>query len=150
MPNANDARIAKFLSDYDDHRTLPDIRLLDLITQLKDDNAYWQIVATTWIKRGRSSELQVWRRLFSADRRNRWHLMKKKDRRLWRGLPNTVVAYRAVAPGEDASLIISWTLNPEVLERLYGKTRAIISRHFKKEQIIAYFDRRREQEIIVL
>jgi hypothetical protein len=75
--------------------------------------------------------------------------MKKKDRQFWRRLPTKVIAYRAVDPVENLSSSISWTLDPAFLARVY-RGREIVTREFKKEDILAYFNRRGESEIIVL
>lgn len=149
MPNINDRIIVTELCQVDTSRRLPP-ETFEKINQIKDDSTFWQVVATCWIKWGRTKDLAGWKKLFSTNRRGRWHMMKKKDRKVWRSLPKVVTAYRAVAPEEDVDSMISWTLNKEVLERIYKDTREIVTRRFKKEEVIAYFDRRKEHEIIVL
>jgi hypothetical protein len=116
--------------------------------QIQDDSTFWQILASLWIENGTTVRLDDWRRLFLSARRNRHKLMKKHDRQTWRSLPNKVTAYRAAAPGENLDFMISWTIDRSFLERVY-RGREIISRVIPREQIIAYFDRRGERELIV-
>lgn len=115
-----------------------------------DDAAYWQAVAAMWIDSDICyPNLEYWKELFTLDRRDRFKLMKKADRKVWRSLPAKVKAFRAVHENEEVDLAISWTLTRKVADR-FAKGRKVVERTFNKNQIVAYFDRRGEQEIIVI
>jgi hypothetical protein len=118
-------------------------------TNLVDHSTYWQMLAAMWIGHGGTDRLDEWTKLFRSDRPSRCKLMKKKDRQFWRRLPTKVIAYRAVDPVENLSSSISWTLDPSFLARVY-RDREIVTREFQKKDILAYFNRRGESEIIVL
>lgn len=121
-------------------RLLPDIR---------DDSIYWQLLLTVYVDNGRLEDVERWRRLFQAKRRNRMRAMKKADRKAWRALPDPVTCYRAVALGEDPSKALSWSLNLDFLQTVYPNRR-IVSATIPKARVAFYVNRRREGEIIVL
>lgn len=124
----------------------------ELSNRIKDDSTYWQTLAAIWINcEVCTPNLLIWRQLFRANRRNRHKLMKKKDRKAWRNLPKAIKAFRAVTPGENIEKAISWTISKQIAEK-FGKSKNgdIVQKLFKRDQIIAYFNRRSEQEIIVL
>ena len=117
---------------------------------IQDDSAYWQLLAAIWIdSEACTPNLDKWIILFSSKRRNRHKLMKKKDREYWHSLPKTVQAFRAINDNEDIDKAISWSLDVNVCARLYPSKRIEV-RYFPKKQIIAFFNRRREMEIIIL
>jgi hypothetical protein len=80
--------------------------------------------------------------------------MKKGDREIWRSLvcrkaPRMVKVYRAMNPEDDPITAISWTLDKKVAQQL-ANGRKVITWEIPKECIIAYFDRRKECEVIHL
>lgn len=152
MANTHDSQIVRQLMEAEKQYGAAGLRKLvfSRLPEIQDDTYYWQSLAASWIKCGRTEEIMWWRRLFGSPRPRRWKLMKKKDRQIWRKLPNTVVAYRACATGEDLDFMISWTLDHTVLSRIYKDTRTIATGHFPKSKVLAYFNRREEHEIIVL
>ena len=152
MTDEHDSTIAHRLlaAEHSDLTTFIDVALATLPT-VRDDAIYWQLLAACWIKSGRVRELARWRVLFEAGRRGRWKLMKKKDRRVWRSLPSVVVAHRASAAGENLADMLSWTLDRALAERFADAWgRKVVTRRFPRDQVIAYFNRRRESEIVVL
>jgi hypothetical protein len=128
---------------------------LEIKDDIFDDSCYWQLVAGVWIgSEACSPYIRVWRELFTEPRRNRQKLMKGADRKVWhsivkRGAPKLITAYRAMNSGDDVITAISWTLSKSVANKL-AKGRKVISWELPKECIIAYFNRRQEQEIIFL
>ena len=151
MTNQHDSAIAYELIRHEHH--LPAFRAaaLRLLPTVHDDAIYWQLLGTAWIKAGRVLELDRWRPLFEVNRRGRWKLMKKKDRRVWRDLPPVVVAYRATRDGEDLDAVISWTLDRTVAALFAERHgRRVVERRIPRDHIVAYFDRRHEREIVVL
>ena len=153
MANENDSRICEQLIALPIGDQLP--FLLKVKDDILDDSCYWQITAAVWIgSEVCSPYIKVWRHLFTEPRRNRHKLMKGADRRIWRsivkrGAPKYITAYRAMNPGDDLITAISFTLSKSVADKL-AKGRKVISLDIPKECIIAYFNRREEQEIIHL
>lgn len=148
MANFNDSQIAEQIVILPTPERLP--YLLRVKDNIIDDSTYWQLVAGVWLDSEVCSPyLSIWRELFTAKRRNRHKLMKKHDRKIWRALPDVMVAYRAVNPDEDVDTAISWTLDHDVAIKL-ARGRTIVSKTLHKKNVLAYFDRRKEQEIIYL
>jgi hypothetical protein len=151
--NENDSKIVENLISLPVSEQL--VYLLKVKDNIRDDSCYWQVVAGVWLgSEVCSPYLNTWRDLFTEPRRNRQKLMKGSDRKVWhslvkRGAPKLITAYRAMNPTDDLVTAISWTLNKKVAQQL-ANGRKIISLEIPKECIIAYFDRRREQEIICL
>lgn len=153
MANENDSNITLTLCN------LPPEQRLNYFISVKDnildDSNYWQLLAATWMSTEICSPyLRVWRDLFTEPRRNRQKLMKGSDRKIWRTLvgrkaPKVVKVYRAMNPGDDVITAISWTLSKAVAEKL-ANGRKVMSWEIPKKSIIAYFDRRKEQEVIHL
>jgi len=119
-----------------------------LLPTLRDDAYYWQVLLAMWVKNGRSEYAARYRALFEAPRRNRARGMKKADRRAWRALPDSVRAYRAIAPDEP-STVFAWSLDSARLRALYPD-REIIEALVPKAAIAFYVDRREEREVIIL
>lgn len=121
---------------------------------LLTDSAYWQILATIWMDSPDNTvELDRWIKLFSSPRRDRHKLMKKKDRQVWRSLPDRIQCYRAIMLREDVKKAICWATtrkSAEFFQKHYQKDGGIVTKVFPKSRIMAYFDRRSENEVIVL
>ncbi len=153
MANGNDSAIVETIIKLPPEQMLP--YFLEVHTKIIDDSTYWQMLAAVWMSTEICSPyLPVWRELYLMPRRNRNKLMKGADRKVWhslvkRGAPKIVTVYRAMNPGDDPLMAISYTLSRKVAEKL-ANGRKIIKWEIPKECIIAYFDRRREQEIIHL
>lgn len=153
MANENDSRICKQLMSLPIEMQLP--FLVKVSDDIIDDSSYWQIVSAVWINSEVCSPyIKVWRDLFTASRRGRHKLMKGADRKIWRsmvkrGAPKFIIAYRAMNHEDDIITSISWTLSKSAADNL-AKGRNVVSMDIPKECIIAYFNRRREEEIIFL
>lgn len=119
--------------------------------QIKDDSTFWLVLVTAWVDCGGVETQDRFRALMSSDRRNRHKGMKGASRRAWRKLPDPVLAYRALRPDEDPDRALAWSLDVEVVRRLYLTSgRRVEARTFPKSAVVFYTDRRREREIIVL
>lgn len=146
MANYIDSNITLKIIDMPKSERLEWFMKFNYIVQ--DDSTYWQLLAALWIDSDVCTpDLDKWIELFSSKRRNRQKLMKKGDRHIWMKLPHRVTVYRAINHAEDISKAISWTLDKEVCKRLFPD-RPIVVETFLKSEIIAYFDRRKEKEII--
>lgn len=117
---------------------------------IADDATYWHVIGCLWVDGGETQHIELMRKMLASPRRGRWKMMKKADRRAWRKLPKVMKAYRATASNEDLDRAIAWTLSRKVAER-FAKSwhRTVVERVVRKEDVIAYFDRRGEKEILV-
>lgn len=113
------------------------------------DPCYWEILRTMWIANGKRETLIAFRQMFQSKRPFKRFLMTIEEEKVFSELPDPITAWRAKTKVGDVG--ISWTLNREVAER-FAKAyeRVIIERQLPKSRITAYFNRRNEQEIIVL
>lgn len=114
------------------------------------DYWYWFTLSTLWVSYSGFSDLGRWRRLFRADRPNReTSLMKPSELVKFRALPDVVTAYRAHRPGETDWM--SYTLSARIAEDFNRHRGGEVKTYcIDRSEIIAYFDRRREDEILVL
>ena len=113
------------------------------------DPSYWEMLRTMWIANGKMENLNAFKQMFQSKRPFKRFLMTIEEESAFNELPDIVIAYRVQAKSVDIG--ISWTLSREFVEQYAKKlNRVIIERQFQKTKIIAYFNRRDEQEIIVL
>jgi len=153
MANAIDSAITEKLCGLPPDEMLP--YFLSVKDDIIDDSDYWQLLAAVWMSTEICSPyLRIWRDLFTEPRRNRHKMMKGADRKVWRdlvkrGAPKMVRVYRAMNEGDDVLFSLSWTLSKTVAQKL-SKGRRVFSWEIPKECIIAYFNRRKEQEVIVM
>ena len=113
------------------------------------DPCFWEILRTMWIANGKMSNLEMFKRLFQSKRPFKYFLMTIEEEAAFKALPDPVTAYRAPAKVNDVG--ISWTLSREFVDRYAKHTgRDVIEQQFPKSRITAYFNRRGEQEIIIL
>ncbi|MBS9994687.1 hypothetical protein J4H55_19435 [Vibrio alginolyticus] len=119
---------------------------------MKDDATYWNVLGSLWKDVGEVQQQSLWLPLFRSSRRSRHKIMTSSERKEFARLPETVTAYRAINGESEISTAISWTLSPEIAQRVFSHNgkRQVVKRQFKKKQILAYFSRRNEQEIIVI
>lgn len=114
------------------------------------DYAYWFALGTLWVSYTDYSDIKLWRRLFSSDRKTKHSsLMKPSELEAFIKLPNTIIAYRAKRDGETDWL--AYTLSTQVVGGI-ARERGINTIHqyrIDKKNISALFLRRDEFEIIV-
>lgn len=148
MANENDSRILQCMMFQPEALRAEFFRRYS--HKIQDDSAYWVVLGSLWKAGGTVIQQDLWREMFLSPRRNRHKVMKTKERSIWRRLPKTVKAYRAINHKGEIGTAISWTLSRKVAEQFSqnGK-REIVSREFKKSEVYAYFDRRNEKEILV-
>lgn len=82
------------------------------------------------------------------------HLMDKDDYNFYNNLADEIVIYRGVCGTKNYKKGISWTLNKETAEFFSRRWSAdsdgyILSGIAKKEDVLAFFNSRNEQEIII-
>ena len=112
---------------------------------------YWFFLSTLWVSYTGWSDLNLWKRLFSSNRSKRKDcIMKPSEVQAYERLPYFVTIYRAHRPNETDW--IAYTLDENIAKR-FAQERGV--KHFskykvKKNDILALFLRRGEQEVIVL
>jgi len=113
------------------------------------DPCFWEMLRTVWIANGKMDNLPTFKMMFQSRRPFKKFLMTLEEEAAFNALPDPVTAYRAPATANDIG--ISWTLSRELVERYAEKLkREIVKQQFPKSKITAYFNRRGEQEVIVL
>ena len=79
------------------------------------------------------------------------YLMDEDNLKVYSNLPENITAYRGIYEGGNENGL-SWTLNYEIAERFshrFNTVGIILEKNFQKQQILAYFGDRDEEEIIV-
>lgn len=115
------------------------------------DYAYWFMLSTLWVSYSGFSDLELWKELFSSNRPNKSiSLMKPDELSALKKLPNKITVYRAHRQKETDW--IAYTLDKNIADRFARErgTSEITAYKVKKIDILAYFTRRGEQEIIVI
>lgn len=115
------------------------------------DYAYWFFLSTCWVSYTGFTDLELWKRLFSSTRKKQKEsIMKPSELRLYNYLPYYVTAYRAHRPNEEDW--IAYTTNWKVALRFARERKVlqIAEYQIRKKDILAYFNRRGEDEIILL
>lgn len=115
------------------------------------DYMYWFMLGTLWVSYTGWSDLNLWRRLFQADRPNRdTSLMKPSELGAFRQLPDVIPCLRAHRDGETDWM--SYTLSMEravMFARQRNATR--VSQYLlPKDKAMCLFLRRGEFEILAM
>lgn len=138
---------------------------------------YWELLRTVWLAVGDRENYVIFRRLFSVKRPWKVFLMTPEEEAFLAALPDSFEVYRAAYPGEynvfDGSEKekwamatvavaemnpipannpgLSWSLSKEWTEA-YAKihNRVFIERRVKKSEVTEYFNRRGENEIVIV
>lgn len=117
----------------------------DEIKELLSDDLYWTVLRALWIDHGTCSER--WRNLMFADRKRHHKIMKSSDRQALNKFPKFIKVYRACNSKDLLENCFNWTLSYEVAARF--KKERIYSRLINKKEVYAYFNSRKEQEVII-
>lgn len=120
------------------------LQYFEEIKEKMSDDLYWTVLRTLWIDDGICSE--QWKKLMYADRKRQHKIMKSSDRQALRKLPKVMPIYRACDTKEDSKKF-NWTTDPMVAVKMHKKI--IATQKIKKSDIYAYFNSRREQEVIL-
>jgi hypothetical protein len=154
MANDHDSEIVARIAALDKKRPGDGTRVVRALyawgPDITDDAAYWCVVGSVWVGHGELKDRHLWTPLFSADRPRRDKIMKTRDRRKWKGLPDTLRVYRAAPPDEPRGSGWSWTLDPAIADKFAAAwDREVITREVNMRDVLAYFDRRGEREILI-
>lgn len=115
------------------------------------DYAYWYFLSTLWVSYSGYSDINLWKKLFSAKRKFKTlSIMKPSELEEYNKLNSNLTAYRVHREGE--SDWIAYTLNLEVAKRFAKERNASsISQYtVKKKDIEGLFLRRGEDEVILI
>lgn len=133
---------------------------LDAFMSVEDilpDKKYWSLLGDIWTdSENIRQNMSEWRHLLSSHRPCRYAMMQQEERNVIKhDLPGEVTVYRGF-PGRGIQHGFSWSTNPVVAKffarRLAGKDEArnLVVGTVAKKDVIAYFDGRSEQEVVVL
>ena len=77
--------------------------------------------------------------------------MKSSERKAFAKLPKVITAYRAINDESEIETALCWTLSEDIAKRVFsqGGRRKVVAKQFTKDEVFAYFNRRKEQEILV-
>lgn len=145
----NDRDIAIIFAGTPHHLILPFFEIHG--QRISDDINYWNMLGTAWKAGGSFIDQQRWIALFKADRRNQQKIMKSSERREFARLPRVIKAYRCCDDEVESDQSICWSLDKKFVTE-YAKKKGrtlIVERTFNKSDVFAYFNRRRESEILV-
>lgn len=149
VPNQTDNFIIRNLLPYEG-TPMAITKFKEYCNELSD-YAYWFMLSTLWVSYSGFSDLELWKELFSSNRPNKSiSLMKPDELSALRKLPNKIIVYRAHRQKETDW--IAYTLDKNIADRFARErgTSEITAYKVKKIDILAYFTRRGEQEIIVI
>jgi hypothetical protein len=115
------------------------------------DVGYWRLLTQVWVDtENQYAYLKDWKKLLSADRRDRHYMMNEEDDQALRSLPDEVTIYRGCQKGLNENGL-SWTLDKskaEFFANRFGKKGIILERKIPKSEIVALLTVRGETEII--
>lgn len=149
VPNQTDNFIIRNLLPYEG-TPMAITKFKECCNELSD-YAYWFMLSTLWVSYSGFSDLELWKELFSSNRPNKSiSLMKPDELSALKKLPNKITVYRAHRQKETDW--IAYTLDKNIADRFARErgTSEITAYKVKKIDILAYFTRRGEQEIIVI
>lgn len=113
------------------------------------DQRYWEALKIIWIAAGSRRHYQMFKQFFSSKRPFRQYIMSPEEEAALKAMPDPLTVYRASFGEGDNGF--SWTVNRSWLEDYAEKNkRVIIERTVKKSEVLAFFNRRAEDEIIIL
>ena len=131
---------------------------LDAFMDIADemsDNHYWENLASIWIDSENIWQNQdTWVSAFSSDRSSSDSMMLQKELDELAALPNKITIYRGYKKGGNKNGL-SWTTDKEKAEwfstRLLrsGEKALVAKATVDKKDVVAYFTRRGESEIVL-
>lgn len=123
---------------------------LNIMDNLKG-REYWELLADLWIDSENIwQNKSVYRNLFKYHPNHKKYFMNKEDRKVFDSLPEQVVVYRGYLQGKNKTGF-SYTLDKsraEWFSNRFGSGK-VLTRKVPKDKIIAYTNRRNEQEVII-
>ena len=116
---------------------------------------YWSNLGWLWIDtENPSSEIDVWTMLFTNDVSNRENIMTVEERKYLESQPDSIQVFRGYDhSGKHPLEGLRWTLSQDKAEwfaRRYSPDKPLLGvGEVSKDSVLAYFNGRGEQEIVV-
>lgn len=113
------------------------------------DQRYWEFLKLAWVLAGKIETIPVFREMFASKRPFRNWIMSPEEEAKLNALPEEFLVWRAPRQGGDDG--ISWSVRL-IFVAAYAQRagREVLEKRVKKSDVIAYFDRAGEEEIILL
>jgi hypothetical protein len=125
--------------------------LLEIRKNLKG-KAFWDLVSAVWIdSENIHQHVGDWIDLWSVKEKSRQSVMNKEERKFLKELPETFSVWRGTGHA-DVVDGLSWTLDRNKaiwFAGRFSKSRYLAEGTVKKKDVVAYFARRNEQEIVI-
>ncbi len=150
-----------YLFLFGGHNRFPELLKIEHLLPNKD---YWKCLNLVWVNIEVSAPHREWLRLFTSPRPQRKFLMSGTERGELVAMPKTLTIYRGYAKGRARSGL-SWTLSKEragffakyangtrrqlLVGHRPGGTAMIVTGKCHKRDVLAYFNERDEQEIVI-
>lgn len=126
------------------------VKFSEVCDQLTD-YTYWFVLSTLWVSYNGFTDLQLWKKLFSSDRPGREKsIMKPSEVQKFKQLPYFVTVYRAHRENETDWIAYTTDLETAFRFARHREVPTVSEYVIKKRDIIGYFLRRGEHEIIML
>jgi hypothetical protein len=135
------------------------IKLFKKFEKTFTDEEYWEnLIYTYTIQDYQQNDYQFYIRLFSSKRKSREKMMSPEEQDFFNNLPDTITIYRGGSVSETKKGYgISWTLNKDIAAKfvnikksLSDDTMIIHEIEIPKQNVVAYVNGRKEEEIIYL
>lgn len=147
--NAYDSQIARGLIEREG--TPEAIRYFVDNCDKLTDYSYWFMLSTCWVSYSGYYDLENWKRLFASNRPKREKsIMKPSEIRALKSLPYEVTCYRAYRIGETDWISYTTKIDKAIEFALHRGNSVIKEYRIKKKDILAYFTRLGEFEIVSL
>lgn len=127
------------------------IRYFDRHCKDLGDYWYWFLLSTLWVSYTGHSDLNLWKSLFSSTRKGRDEsIMKPDEFKMFKTIPESVTAYRAHRKDETDWIAYTFDHWKAVNFAVKRGVNKITAYKVLKQDIMALFLRRGENELIVL
>lgn len=147
-PNRYDSEVADILLRYEG--TPMAVKMFAEFCEQLTDYGYWFFLSTIWVKYTGFSDLQLWKKLFASPRPKReTSVMKPDELAAYRALPEMVTAYRAHRENETDWMSYTTSIDKAKSFLACRPGGCIRTYMVPKADIVAYFLRRGEFELLV-
>lgn len=124
--------------------------LFDRVAWKLSDYMYCFALSTLWVRHTGNTDLDIWIKHFSSDRaQNKKLLMKPRELDVFALMPAEIKAYRAHRPGETRWIAYTISYDKAMSFAWYRKAEVISEVRVSKKDVVAFFNRRGEHEIII-
>jgi len=112
---------------------------------------YWDTLGFVWMDSENIwQNIETWQELWNCERPSKSSSMNEHERKVLASLPRELSIYRGFTEGRVEGM--SWTLDRDVAVRFaqrFGGIAAVAVAHAKKDDVHAFFDERREREVVI-